>query len=246
MGESKNLFLAIILSITIIFTWELMFVRPQIKEIEKNKQIQENNLEEISNIEQDISFLSYQDAINGSDRVTIDSDIISGSINLIGARIDHLVLKKYKNEKDSDENVILLSPSSTKESYFIDFGWLSKNDIKLPDRDTIWYSNKKTLRAGSNITLSWDNNEGQKFHRKIFLDKNYMFYVEDTVENYSKKSVNLQYFGLANKAYDYKKQRFFILHEGAIAGIGDKIHEEKYKKLFKKGKVINYEKNIST
>ena len=62
-------------------------------------------------------------------RVKIDTPSLAGSINLVGARLDDLVLKRYRETTDDNSpNIELLSPDGVENSYFVDFsssitGW---------------------------------------------------------------------------------------------------------------------------
>ncbi len=57
-------------------------------------------------------------------RVAIQTPALSGSISLVGGRIDDLVLTGYREtlEEDSDQ-IFLLSPPGTTNPYFAGFGW---------------------------------------------------------------------------------------------------------------------------
>ena len=72
------------------------------------------------------STLTRDEALAASPRVAIDTPGIKGSINLKGARIDDLVLKKYRETVDpSSPNVVLLSPSGSPHPYYVEHGWVA-------------------------------------------------------------------------------------------------------------------------
>lgn len=66
-------------------------------------------------------------------RVAIDTPTVQGSINLRGARIDDLVLKRYRQTIARNAPPIrLLSPSGAENAYFAGFGWNGQN-LPVPD-----------------------------------------------------------------------------------------------------------------
>jgi YidC/Oxa1 family membrane protein insertase len=57
-------------------------------------------------------------------RVTIDTPALAGSINLVGARIDDLVLKRHTESLQKNAPPIrLLSPAGAPNAYFAQLGW---------------------------------------------------------------------------------------------------------------------------
>ena len=67
------------------------------------------------------------EALASGPRVAIDTPSIKGSINLKGARIDDVVLKKYRETVNpSSPNVVLLSPSGAPNAYYAEHGWVAE------------------------------------------------------------------------------------------------------------------------
>ncbi|MFV2002970.1 MAG: membrane protein insertase YidC, partial [Paracoccaceae bacterium] len=75
-------------------------------------------------------------------RIPIDTPRLSGSISLIGGRIDDLSLKDYRETLDPDSaNVILLNPVGQFEAYYSLFGWAPGGELDfadVPGSDTGW------------------------------------------------------------------------------------------------------------
>jgi YidC/Oxa1 family membrane protein insertase len=162
--------------------------------------------------------------VAASPRVLIDTESVEGSVNLVGARIDDLRLKKYRETTDSSSPIItLLSPAGSPEPYFIEQGWVaaSGSTVALPNGQTEW-----TLESGEVLTeetplvLSWDNGEGLIFTREIAVDANYMFSVTQSVENEGAGDVALFPYSRIARQYTPWTQNFFILHEGPIGVLG--------------------------
>ena len=236
MKEHNNLIAAVLLSTLIIFGWNWFFEKPKIeqkttKTIEKA--IKKNKIEKINQQQ----LISNESSISNTKdhRIAIQNDKIIGSLNLKGIKFDDLQLKQYKDSLDKNsENVTLLSPINTNSRYFIDFGWLSQDDITLPDANTIWQSDKKTLTPNSPITLSWKSPENILFTININLDDNYLFNINKKVENLSDSTITLASYGRINRFFSQTTPEFFILHEGPIGVFDGILHEVTYKKTRKK------------
>ena len=121
--------------------------------------------------------------IAGTPRVAIDTPTLKGSINLRGARIDDLVLRKYAQTIAKDSPPIrLLSPSGAPGAYFASFGWRGQG-LTAPGPDTVWQASSPTLAPGHPVTLTADNGQGQRFRIDLAVDDQYMFTIRQSVAN---------------------------------------------------------------
>lgn len=155
-------------------------------------------------------------------RVKIETPALTGSILLKGARFDDLTLHNYREtlEEDSPE-ITLLHPRTFATPYFADFGWISPTrDIALPNDLSEWKASSNLLSPTSPVTLTWENGQGLIFKRTIAIDENYMFTVNQSVENTSATEVQLRPYGLISRHGTPEVSGFFILHEGLL-GVGD-------------------------
>ena len=144
--------------------------------------------------------------------------------------------------KDSPPTV-LLSPSKYKKAYFAEFGWLSDDGIELPNSNTIWRSNKKTLKPGSDVTLEWRNSQGVVFSINVALDHNYMFTIIQNIKNRSRKTISVRSYGLINRMFDtIEKSR--ISYEGPIGVFNNILKEVSYKDL-ESDKVAAFDNNFA-
>lgn len=253
MNDQKNLLLAVVLSVAILFGWNYFFpthtpapattaqqtsdsaagnveATPPSHEVTQNQP--ENNAPNV--------LVSREDAIAATPRIEVTNDKLRGSISLKGARIDDLSLLEYKETTALDsEPVKLLSPSNTEDGYFAEFGWTSTDSsIILPDRNTLWAADKTKLTNDSPVTLTWTNPQNITFKIQITLDNRYLFNVTQSVRNGSGKAIKLYPYGLIHRLRDPKKgqQHFAILHEGMIGAIHGVLEEQTYKKLEEDGK----------
>jgi len=177
--------------------------------------------------------MSRKQVLNSGGRLKIQSDTLSGSLNLTGARIDDLALNKYMTEPEGNKRVTLLNPVGVKHAYYGEFGWLSSDPtVQVPNKQTQWSADKQILQANNPVTLTWDNNGGQTFTKVITLDDNYMFTVDQSVRNNSGKAITLYPFALVGRDGLPKEMTgAFILHEGPIGYIGDELYEVDYDDL---------------
>jgi YidC/Oxa1 family membrane protein insertase len=151
-----------------------------------------------------------------SPRVRIDTPRLQGSINLKGARIDDLTLTTYRQTIKKDSPPIrLLSPAGTEDAYFAGFGW-SGEGLILPGPDTVWQASAPVLAPGKPVTLSWANNEGQRFEIKLAIDRNFMFTVEQNVANAGSGAVAVRPYALISRVGVSKDPDSWTNHTGPI------------------------------
>jgi YidC/Oxa1 family membrane protein insertase len=170
-------------------------------------------------------------ALETAPRVQIDTPRLTGSISLLGGRIDDLQLNDYQTTRDADaETVQLLSPQGTLDAYYALQGWAAGNGIDaaaVPGPDTEWRLDSGTsLGVDSPITLSWDNGAGQVFGRTISVDHDYMFSLTQTVTNNGGAAVSVAPYGMiVQHTQPDDLENFFILHEGAVSVADGELSE---------------------
>ena len=193
------------------------------------------------------SVLNRQASLLQSERITIETARVSGSINLKGARIDDLKLLDYHETVDlTSPNILLLSPAGTEFPYYAEFGWVAGagQNIKLPNNDSIWsVEGNSKLTDVAPVTLVWDNQEGLTFKRKIAIDENFMFTIDQSVSNSTSTSAVLFPYGLISRHGTPETSGFYILHEGLIGFFGEKdsLQEIDYDDLVD-AKLIQFDK----
>lgn len=235
MSEVKNLVLAVFLSVLIMIGWRIFY-----EKFFSYEKTAVEGLDDIDLNDTELAFpeLKYKDRYeiidsNLDKRVQITNNKLHGSISLNGAKFDDLTLANYHVASDpTSSEVVLLSPFGSKDVYFAEFGWVDpSNKVKTPNSSTIWQANKKDLNNGEEIILFWDNLDGIVFKIKIKLDDNYMFKIEQIVENNTDTQVYLIPYGRINRNRDNIKHSYFISHEGAVGVFDDKLEEWTYKKI---------------
>jgi YidC/Oxa1 family membrane protein insertase len=149
-------------------------------------------------------------------RVLIDTPLLRGSINLKGARLDDLVLKKHREGMAGNSPPIrLLSPGGTRDAYFASFGWTGEG-TPLPGPDTVWSPNGNRLAPGSPVTLSWNNGAGQIFQIRLSVDDGYMFTADQSVSNMGAGAVAVRPFSLINRANASVDPDSWTMHVGPM------------------------------
>jgi YidC/Oxa1 family membrane protein insertase len=171
-------------------------------------------------------------------RLKVDSPRLLGSISLVGARVDDLVLRDYHDTVDPNSPLVsLLRPRSDAEPYYVQFGWTAApgEQVKLPDGDTLWTASAPALTVTSPVTLSWDNGQGLTFQILLSVDENYMFTVQQRVHNATGAAVTLYPWSRIRRDYTPQVLGYYILHEGLLGVIGDRLQETTYAKARTEG-----------
>ena len=158
-----------------------------------------------------------QVVLGESPRVRISTPTLQGSINLKGARIDDLVLVKYKETIAKDSPPIrLLSPAGAPEAYFAGFGWRD-DGLKPPAADAVWTASSQLLAPGRPVTLTAANATGQRFAIELSVDDQYMFTVRQTVQNGGGAPVPVAPYGYVNRVGVSKDPGTWQIHTGPMS-----------------------------
>ena len=125
-------------------------------------------------------------------RVVIDAPRVTGSLSLLGARLDDLRLRDYHETVSKASPLVrVLEPQSDPQPSYVQYGWTSTDSVKLPDNDTVWTSDGGSVSAGHPVTISWDNGAGLTFRITLGIDENYLFTVRQSVHNSGAAPVQL-------------------------------------------------------
>jgi YidC/Oxa1 family membrane protein insertase len=242
MSENRNLVLAIGLSLAILFGFQYFYEAPKIKQTTSNVETASQAIsspsplpaQEPADLPISTEKLSSTQALALNPRIMINTSKIHGSINLVGARLDDLTLATYhETTEPKSPEITLLTPQQAKGAYFVDFGW--KGSVKVPDATTLWKvkDSNQQLTPNQPLTLHWDNDEGLKFERIISVDENYLFTVTDLVTNDTQFDLQLKAFAQVTRIGKPITSGYYILHEGAIGVIENRLKEFDYAKLIK-------------
>jgi YidC/Oxa1 family membrane protein insertase len=175
-------------------------------------------------------------------RVAINAPKLTGSISLLGARLDDIVLNDYRETVDpGSPHVRLLEPRSDDKPYYVQYGWTAPQGetIALPGDDTVWTASANSLTTGAKVTLSWDNGQGLTFMIDFAVDDEYMFSVRQNVRNMSGQPVHLLPWSRVRRDYQPETAGYYILHEGMLGFIDGSLKEETYAKAKSEGEKKN-------
>ena len=257
--ESRNLILAIILSVGVLFIWSFFFEAPEQEmlngEIESGDVSEVNsnelNMEAIDEIERSLGIaendnIGLDEALSADKRVKIETDSIIGSINLKGLRIDDIVLKKYnETQEEFSEKIRVLQPIDTYDGYEVTFGWIKNQDanFETPNAESIWKvsNNNATLTSNNEVEFEWSNTTGQTFVTTIGLDEDYLFDITQEVKNNSNEEIIINNASKVTRKQAPSLSGMFILHEGLLGVLQEKLELIDYDDLKDDEETLNFE-----
>ena len=246
MSDNRTTISAVVLSGLILIAWQYFYNIPQMEKDRVAQQAQSQtdksqtepakNSAAPNHAAAETTTVSRDAAIAATPRIKIDTPRLSGSISLKGARIDDLLLTKFRETVDPASPAIeLFSPSGTANPYYAEFGWVpaAGSTVKLPDQNTVWQQEGSgALTQSTPVTLKYDNGEGLTFRRTVAVDDHYLFTIKDDVTNAGSAPVTLYPFALISRHGTPAVSGYYILHEGLIGYLGDqKLQEYTYKKI---------------
>ncbi|MBO7556596.1 MAG: membrane protein insertase YidC [Alphaproteobacteria bacterium] len=238
--DLKSFYLAVLLSMAVVFVANQWIFGDKNVENAESAAIEEASVlqaeNESASAKEENTFLAVDDVLRASPRVDILNNDLQGSIRLVGGRIDNIKLRRYKQSLEkASPDVELFAPAKTKNPYYAEFGWLSNDkNLKLPNSETLWSLRGTKLTPKTPVILEWDNGEGLRFVTKFSLDDNYMFVVEQAVENNTAEKVTLFPYGMIVRSPEEVSRS--IVHEGLIGVFDDKLEEIEYSDLSKESK----------
>ncbi len=238
-SQNKNLILATVLSFAVIVAWTTLFP-PEDLPVDPATQTTTQTLDDPTLPAADPAAptattpTEAPEPLSEAPRVAIETGEFSGSISLLGGRIDDLALTNYRETIEEDADVVrLLKPVGEPGAYFASFGWTATDGLdaaSVPGPDTLWsLESGDTLTPDSPVTLSWDNGAGQIFRTEISVDDAFMFTFAQTVENTTSNAISARPYGLLRRHGEPDDlKNFFILHEGMVRMTDGELEETDY------------------
>ncbi|MEM9840561.1 MAG: membrane protein insertase YidC [Pseudomonadota bacterium] len=165
-------------------------------------------------------------------RISIETETMTGSLNLRGATLDDIKLKNYRETVDDESPMVtVLSPRGAADSTYIRNGIIVNG---ANDETAVWSAPANAmLTSDSPVTLT--RQEGSVTHEMIItVDDKFMFTTEHKVTNGGAENAAILPYGFAmQRNVPADLTNFMVLFEG-IQGVTDgKLHSRKYKKLDK-------------
>ncbi|RWR14325.1 membrane protein insertase YidC [Paenirhodobacter populi] len=247
-SQNKNLIIATVLSVLVLIGWTFFFppqTPPAPTETVAGSQpaVPTAEATETATVGALTTEAATEAAVAASPRIRIETPNLTGSISLVGGRLDDLSLKKYNETLAPDSPLVrLLAPVGgtdlgAAKPYYAVYGWSPAGGLDpalVPGPNTVWTAPADaTLTPETPVTLTWDNGAGLIFTRTISVDGNYLFTVDQSVQNTTDAPVRLAPYGIVVRHGIPDSQRVYVLHEGAIRMTDGKLEETKYSNITK-------------
>jgi YidC/Oxa1 family membrane protein insertase len=245
VNDSKNLILAVALSVLVLIGWTWAANRylptanpPSTKVVNGKLQPVQQPQSQPSSPSTPKAVQSVSAALSSSPRVGIRTPSLLGSINLKGAQIDDLLLLNEKQTiAPNSPPVRLLSPLGAPGAYIAQFGWTAEGS-QTPTLDTMWTADRQQLAPGQPVTLTTQTADGTRYQIKIAVDDGYLFTVGQSVLNASGKPINVRAIGLVSRSGQSVDRSTWTNHVGPIGVFDGKAdYDVNWKDLDKNGTV---------
>ncbi len=239
--DKRNLIIFGVISILLWLSYDHFILGPKLEKMEAaNKMAQQQAIKiQSENGMLDLTEKPRAEIIEtaSTDRIKIDNDLVFGTINPVGARLDDLSTKEHFKTAERKTNAVLLSPLGSFFPKYVEHGWVtSDSNVAVPDAKSVWsLAGGDVLIEDQPITLRWNNGKGLTFERVVSIDNAYGFTIIQRVLNNTGKDVKLYPYALISERgtpYDFEGR--WVVHEGPIGYVGDALYEETYNKMEKK------------
>jgi YidC/Oxa1 family membrane protein insertase len=170
-------------------------------------------------------------ALGSGNRVAIDTPRLAGSINLVGARIDDIELKDYRETVKKDSGPVrLFAPEGTPGQYFAEFGFVT-GGVRQPS-NVLWQADGAKLTPTTPVTLTRTDESGVTYRIRFAVDANYMITATQSVSNASANAAIVQPFALIKRTDKTATIDQYVSHSGPVGVFGDTLWDpHSYKEL---------------
>lgn len=236
MNDQKNFILAIVLSGFVMLGYWFFFGKPLAEQARIDAELERVRAEQsvvTPAAPAAPAIIPREQAVATGNRVKIDTASFSGSFNTKGTRFDDIRLKNYNATIEEDsETVIMLTPEGSEHAALIFDNWTLFDGPS--GIDTPWeLVSGNVLTETAPIVLKHEGN-GFRVDRTITVDENYLITLSDVVTNTGGSEISLTRKGISRQhELPYDLTNFFIIQEGPIAILDNKLVDMKYKKLKK-------------
>lgn len=234
MENSKRTFLAIIISAIVLFGFSYFSPKPQHQETSQ-RSVSSPSAPAVPQVQQSQAHEEASSSLSER-RLHIAGKDVQGTFNLRGARLDDLVLTKYRETLAKDSPLVrLLDRASSDHPGYLVIGWSNTSGYttRLPNTSTLWESDSNELAPGKPVTLHWDNGAGVSFRIRLSLDNHYMFTLTQEVDNHSGQPVSVHPFQRVQRDYLPAETGSFTEYEGPISVMNGRLADNGYKNLRK-------------
>ena len=262
MNDQNNFLMAIILSLAVLLGWQFFVTEPRLAEERARQQKLENTSPTTDNAtaradglaanmapqaggqiaQPQVAANLITEGFAEAPRLAIETPQLTGSIALMGARFDDLVLTAYgADARENAPRQVLLQREGQKGHWQAQHGFVAApgSKVTLPDEKTVWQaSGDGALTPSTPVTLRHVTPEGLVLSQTISVDENYMFTITQRAQNGSGETLTLYPFGQIARTGTPQLTDLFILHEGPIGFFGEEgLTEIDYDDLLSDGPV---------
>jgi YidC/Oxa1 family membrane protein insertase len=255
--EQRNLFITVVASLAILIGFHFLYERPKIERgIEKRtnqqqlvEKDQKQNQDKIhlQNFvlklppSSDLKKIVTKNIALKEPRIQIRSKTISGSINLGSGMIDDITLNTYKETTQANSNhVSLLVPQNVEKACFIETSWVGSAYTDIIQQQTQNWTVSEvpedrtknqlavTLTPTQPITL-YKENSSIRLERIFQIDEHYLITITDRVINKTDNEITIHPVMSIKRHETPQTGGYYILHEGPIGFLSQKLIEIDYK-----------------
>jgi len=242
--DQRNFILFLVIAVVFMLGYQTFIVEPQVAEREAAQEQAKIEQEEAERIAPSVAIVaSVEEALGQDTRLTFDSPSVDGSIRLRGALIDDLNLKSHYQTIEQQEEVRLFRPEASAFGYYAGWNWLTEEGTQLTGFDDEWtLVSGERLTPTSPVTLQIET-DGVRIARKISLDENFMFTMEDTLTNLGSAPRQLRAYGAIRRHGDDNEfleattpganRDRGLVHQGVVGILDGKLEKLKYDKVAK-------------
>ncbi|MFM7379407.1 MAG: membrane protein insertase YidC [Erythrobacter sp.] len=168
--------------------------------------------------------VDLKSALAGGNRVVIDTPRLTGSINLMGARIDDIELKNYRETVKKDSGPVrLFAPEGTSAQYFAQFGFVVNGNRQDPN--LLWQADGTRLTPTTPVTLTRTEADGVTYRIRFAVDANYMITASQSVSNAGAVPAVVQPFALIKRTSANATIDQYASHSGAVGVFGGTLYD---------------------
>ena len=170
-------------------------------------------------------------ALASPNRVAIDTPRLTGSINLVGARIDDVELKDYRETLEKNSGPVrLFAPEGTPAQYFAEFGFVA-GGVRQPS-NALWQADAAKLTPTTPVTLTRTDAAGITYRVRFSVDADYMITATQSVSNAGAAAAIVQPFALMKRTDKNATIDQYVSHSGPVGVFGDTLWDpHSYKEM---------------
>lgn len=232
--DQKNLLIFAVAFAIVYLLFDMLILQPHMKKIDAYHKQEVQRKAEIKNEFREPLFYPREEIVEKDTRVPFTHDSLRGTIRLKGGRIDDITLNNYFETIKKEEHIAVMSPEKTKFPRYVEFGWLEgrNSGLALPNKESEWTVKSQSAER---LTLQWNNQNGLIFERDIEISNNFLLKVTQRVINQGSSDLVLYPYTLITEhGLPNQLMNRWIIHEGPIGFIHDRLEERNYSDLIAK------------